>query len=143
MDKKELDDYINRIEYIRWRQQYSKTRKIDEVDVVNNLDFLNSKSEQLSLSMLNRDGPRALNAYWERKSARDLFITIKDQIVREFLVWRAEVLGMAVDDDNLLVGLVQNVDNITNLTSKQQTSIRNKCLYLKNNMICRYNVLTR
>lgn len=41
------------------------------------------------------------------------------------------MLGIAVDDDDVLVGLVQDIDNIANLTSKQQTFIRNKCLYIK------------
>ena len=75
------------------------------------------------MSRFHREEPRAISIYWDNNLARELFIRIKDKSVTAFLAQRAEVLDIAVDDDDALVRLVWAIDNITNPTSKKRTSV--------------------
>ena len=91
-----------------------------------------TKIKQLLLSWINgEEQPRPIHIYWGSSSARDFFILVKDESATLRLIHRTYVLGMAVDGDKVVVILVCDIDNITDLTNKQQTSLYNKCLYLR------------
>ena len=82
--------------------------------MVNHMTLCTIYSEQLYVSRINSEKPKLSNVYWDSNLAQQPFILLKDESVTEFLAQRADV-----DDDDVLVCLVWDIDNITNLTSKQ------------------------
>ena len=81
IEKKEMDDYISRIKNVR-RKQRCKKRRFDEVDIMNNIEIIGTKSEKITTSRSNDTANEApVNAYWLSNSARDLFNLAKDESV--------------------------------------------------------------
>ena len=86
-------------------------------------------SEEISLSRLNWERSIA-NSYWDNYLTRQLFMPSKNKSVTNCLVRRENIFGKTAYYDNVMISLVQDIDNVADLTNSQCQTIHTQCLYL-------------
>ena len=128
-DASETDNYILRVDMVRNRARGTKRSKSDDLDIRIKNDLLEYKSAETALSREFKND--SMFSYWKSPEALKLFNPNNGENVMECLAWRDTLLWRASVDDDVLCTLIDDIDNIDELTVKQASDIRKKCMYLR------------
>ena len=124
-----LSKFVDRIEGSKSNQRSTKKRRLDEIDIANNISISLTKSRTLIESDSHLTSCKTL--YWDSPEANKLFNPNMDETVTSCLAKRFETLGEASYDDDILLQLLHDVKDTTILSNNQKNTLRHQCLYLK------------
>ena len=128
-DASETDNYILRVDMVRNRARGTKRSKSDDLDIRIKNDLLEYKSVETALSREFKND--SMFSYWKSPEALKLFNPNNGENVMECLARRDTLLWRASVDDDVLCTLIDEIDSIDELTVRQASDIRKKCMYLR------------
>ena len=130
-NSKQLKLYLDNILMSQDRQRMTKKRRLDDIDILDNVSFLKFESEKMLKSQLQIINTKTGWSYWDSPEAFYLFSPKNNERVTTCLTRRIEILQLATVDDDTLISLLEDDINFVDVLTHQKQHLRYQCIYLR------------
>ena len=139
-DSECLREYLQLLEVNESRARTNKKRRLDNVDITDQLVATTSECDQLvvatsecevSIEEVVQKLPHPSTTYWDSPEAHFLFCPQNSEGVMACLIRRDLLLRDAMVHDLVLQSLVDGCDDISSLSVKKREHLRIRCIYMR------------
>ena len=130
-DSDKLVAYLARISRTRDTSRKAKKRQVDEVDLYDLINDNKKKIKSLASTNIKASSFELQSNFWDSPEARRLFNVKNNTSLLEVIATRCLLLSKASFDDNILLSILHDVKEVSELSSTQIQYLRYSCLYLR------------
>ena len=131
IDSIQLQSFIATIEKNNSLTRSTKKRRLDDIDIIDNLASSKSITDSIANNHANAFIENLNVTYWDSPECKKLFHPMDDETILGCLKRRNSLLLDATRNDDALLTVIDGVSSLSDLSVKQKEYVRVQCMYLR------------